>query len=276
MTRRAAGTHRKSADWRNFPFVETLFVRAHKSAEATMLRCGDEGLSRSALGIACLAIALSFSAPASAGFLERLFGAFRHSHHAPRAPVVIQPFADPSGDLPMEREVGPAVGYCVRSCDGQYFPVHAQLGLSAAEACRSFCPAAKTQVYSGSSIDTAITANGGRYADLANAYLYRKQAVAGCSCNGRDTFGLARMDAKSDPTLRPGDIVATETGLVAFTGGRNQAAFTPVKVYHALSRRERGKISELKVSRSANVARTMVIPSTGIHETDGRSVQLEK
>src|SRR4029450_1502939 len=129
MTRRAVGTHRKSADWRNFPFVETLFVRAQKSAEATMLRRGDEGLSRSAIGIACLVIALSFSAPASAGFLDRLFGAFRHSHHAPRAPVVTQPFADPSGDLPMEREVGPAVGYCVRSWDGQYFPVHAQTRL---------------------------------------------------------------------------------------------------------------------------------------------------
>src|SRR5262245_28774212 len=132
MTRRAVDTHRKSADWRNFPFVETLFVRAQKSAEATMLCRGDEGSSRSALGIACLVIALSFSTPASAGFLERLFGAFRHSHHAPRAPAIMQPFADSSGDLPMEREMGPAVGYCVRSCDGQYFPVHAQPGLSAA------------------------------------------------------------------------------------------------------------------------------------------------
>jgi Protein of unknown function (DUF2865) len=239
-----------------------------------MLCGGDEGLSRSALGIACLAVALSFSAPASAGFLERLFGAFRHSHHAPRAPAVMQPFADPSGDFPMEREFGPAVGYCVRSCDGHYFPVHAQPRLSAAEACRSFCPAARTQVYSGGSIDTAIAANGSRYADLANAYLYRKQAVPYRSCNGRDTFGLARMDAKSDPTLRLGDIVATENGFVAFTGGRNQAAFTPVKVYHGLSRRERGKVSELKVSRSAG--RTATTPSTSLHKTDDRSAQLEK
>jgi Protein of unknown function (DUF2865) len=186
----------------------------------------------------------------------------------------MQPFADPSGDFPMEREVGPAVGYCVRSCDGHYFPVNAQPGLSAAEACRSFCPAARTQVYSGGSIDTAIAPNGGRYADLANAYLYRKQAVAGCSCNGRDTFGLARIDAKSDPTLRPGDIVATENGFVAFTGGRNQAAFTPVKVYHGLSRRERGKVPELKVSRSAG--RTATTPSTSLQKTDDRSAQLEK
>src|SRR4029453_7612079 len=89
MTRRAAGTHRKSADWRNFPFVETLFVRAHKSAEATMLRCGEEGLSRSALGVACLGIALSFSAPASAGFLERLFGACRWSERLAQRSVIV-------------------------------------------------------------------------------------------------------------------------------------------------------------------------------------------
>jgi hypothetical protein len=274
MTRRAVDTHRKSTDRRNFPFAETLFSRTHSSAEATMLCRGDEGLSRSAVGVACLAIALSFSAPASAGFLERLFGAFRHPHPAPRPPAVMQPFADPSGDFPMERELGPAVGYCVRSCDGHYFPVHAQPGLSAAEACRPFCPAAKTQVYSGSGIDTAIAANGSRYADLANAYLYRKQAVAGCTCNGRDTFGLARMDAKSDPTLRPGDIVATENGFVAFTGRRSEAAFTPVKIYHGLSRRERGNVSELKVSRSAG--RTATPSSTSLHETVDRSAQLEK
>jgi len=241
-----------------------------------MLYRGGGGLSRSALGVACLAIVLSFSTPASAGFLERLFSAFRHhSHQAPRAPAVMQPFADPTDDLPMEREAGPEVGYCVRTCDGQYFPVHAQPGLSAAEACRSFCPAAKTQVYSGSSIDTAVSANGGHYIDLANAYLYRKQAVAGCSCNGRDTFGLARIDAKSDPTLRPGDIVATENGLVAFTGRRSDA-FTPVKVYHGHSWRERSKVMELKVSRSANVARTATPSSRGLHETDGRNAQPEK
>jgi hypothetical protein len=82
------------------------------------------------------------------------------------------------------------------------------------------------------------------------------------------------MDAKSDPTLRPGDIVATENGFVAFTGRRSEAAFTPVKIYHGLSRRERGNVSELKVSRSAG--RTATPSSTSLHETVDRSAQLEK
>ena len=213
---------------------------------------------------------------ASLGFLERLFGAFRHSFQAPRPPAV-QSFA--SGDdrmMILERDAGPPVAYCVRSCDGHYFRVSAHPGLSASEACRSFCPAAKTLLYSGSSIDTALAANGSRYADLANAYLYRKQAVEGCTCNGRDTFGLARIDAKSDPTLRPGDIIATENGLVAFTGGRSQAAFTPVKVYSGLSRGERGNLSELKVSRSPPPAQAATTVSTNLQQSDGRRAQLEK
>ena len=39
--------------------------------------------------------------------------------------------------------------------------------------------------------------------------MYRQKIVEGCTCNGKDSFGLARIDVASDPTLRPGDIVAT-------------------------------------------------------------------
>jgi hypothetical protein len=242
---------------------------------------GHKGTFRVLFGIVCLCTAaVTLPTPASAGFFERLFGAVRHSFQAPRPPTVVQPFADPFGDergvnLPRDPG-GPSVAYCVRSCDGQFFPVRAQPGLSAAEACRSFCPAAKTQLYSGSSIDTAIATNGSRYADLPNAYAYRKELVAGCTCNGREPFGLARIDATSDPTLRPGDIVATENGLVAFTGSRSGAAtFTPVRAYSGYRRSERGRLSELKVSRSTPIARATNL-STGPRESDSRSAQLEK
>jgi hypothetical protein len=242
-----------------------------------MFTRSQRGVSRVVLGVICLAIGLlTLPAPASAGFLERLFGAFRHSFQAPRGPIVT-PYADRFDDVgvPIDRGVGgPPTSYCVRSCDGHYFPVQAHPGFSAAEACRSFCPAAKTQLYYGNSIDTAVAANGSRYADLPNAR--PKQPVAGCTCNGRDSFGLARMDPTSDPTLQPGDIVATETGLVAFTGGRSGAAFTPVRAYPGLSPSERRKLSDLKISRSASVARAAAIPSANKRETDGRSVQLER
>ena len=110
---------------------------------------------------------------------------------------------------PQRAETGPASAYCVRTSDGFYFPVRSQAGLSAADACHAFCPASRTRLYSGGGIDNAVAADGSRYADLDTAFLYRKQLVADATCNGRDRFGLARIDVKTDPTLRPGDIVAT-------------------------------------------------------------------
>ena len=125
----------------------------------------------------------------------------------------------------------------MRTSDGFYFPVQAHAGVSAADACHAFCPASQTRLYSGGSIDHAVAADGSRYADLDTAFLYRKQLVAGSTCNGRDPFGLARVDVNTDPTLRPGDIVATKTGLVAFTGMKNKVAdFTPIDSYRGLAK----------------------------------------
>ena len=53
-------------------------------------------------------------------------------------------------------------------------------------ALHSFCPAAKTQVFSGSEIDHAAAPGGSRYADLQNAFVYREQIIPDCSCNGKD------------------------------------------------------------------------------------------
>jgi hypothetical protein len=147
---------------------------------------------------------------------------------------------------------GPRQAFCVRTCDGGYFPVRAHAGLSVADACRSFCPGCETRLYYGSTIDHATAGNGSRYADLPNAYLYRRQLVAGCSCNGGSTAGLAPMTPKSDPTLRRGDVIATSNGLVVYRGGRDQAEnFTPVQAYSGLSKSERAKLSEFKVTPPA-------------------------
>ncbi len=104
---------------------------------------------------------------------------------------------------------GGRVAYCVRLCDGRYFPIQRNANANPAQLCSAFCPAAKTQVFNGSQIDHAYAGNGQRYADLDNAFVYRQKIVEGCSCNGKDSFGLARIDVAADPTLRPGDIVAT-------------------------------------------------------------------
>jgi hypothetical protein len=91
------------------------------------------------------------------------------------------------------------------------------------------CPASKTKVFFGTAIDSAVARDGARYADLENAYLYRKHLVAHCTCNGRDAFGLAPFEQANDPTLRPGDIVVTKGGLMSYTGKHGQVAtYTPV------------------------------------------------
>jgi len=209
------------------------------------------------------ALTIASFTPASAqGIFERIFGGLRQTVEAPAAlPANIQAFADPFAGLrnaPSPRlETGPASAYCVRTSDGFYFPVRSQAGLSAAKACHAFCLASHTRLYSGGGIDNAVAADGSRYADLDTAFLYRKKLVADATCNGRDRFGLARLDVKTDPTLRPGDIVATRSGLVAFTGVKNKVAdFAPLGSDRAVPKSTREKLAGVKIMPTAAGADT--------------------
>ena len=145
---------------------------------------------------------------------------------------------------------GPA--FCVRSCDGKYFPITAKGGMSPAQMCQAFCPASATKVFFGSSIDGASSGSGERYGETENAFAYRKALRADCTCNGRDPAGLAPVDLTLDGSLRAGDVVATADGLVAYTGvrlGTGQAAdFTPVASYPGLTADVRARLGELKVA----------------------------
>jgi len=204
-----------------------------------------------AAGLAALAL-FAVSTPAGAfNIFESIFGRV-HREPPPQAQAYAPPaYAEPSRSsfsVPQRQarvDSGPASAFCVRSCDGHFFPVRAHPGLSAAQACHAFCPAAETRLYSGSSIDHATASDGSRYADLPNAFTYRKQIVAGCTCNGRDPFGLAQIDPKADPTLKAGDVVVTDKGPEAFTGSKT-AQFTPVQDYSGFSKSARAQLSALK------------------------------
>lgn len=198
-------------------------------------------------------LVLAPATPASAqGLFQSLFGelgrALQGRLPERHVPAFAEPFADFGRPAPaMRAEAGPAKAFCVRTCDGHFFPVRAQPGLSVAEACHAFCPASETRIYGGGSIDYAVARDGSRYADLPNAFLYRKRLIAGCTCNGRNAFGLAPIDAASDPTLKPGDVVATEHGLMAYTGRKDAANFTPVESYANFSPSDRAQLSALRV-----------------------------
>jgi Protein of unknown function (DUF2865) len=109
---------------------------------------------------------------------------------------------------------GGSQAFCVRTCDGRYFPVTGPDAQSRSTTCNSFCPASETKVFYGGSIDRATSEGGKSYSELPNALRYRNEVVAGCTCNGKDHAGLASIKIESDPTLRKGDMVANDAGLM--------------------------------------------------------------
>ncbi len=199
------------------------------------------------------------SAPASAqSFLQQIFGGLQRVFSAPESasPAAMQSMASAPDARVVTTDSGPSRAFCVRTCDGHYFPVEAHGRLTVASACQSACPAADTKIYSGSNIDYALARDGSRYADLPNAFLYRKKLVAGCTCNGRTASGLAPLTtAEDDPSLRPGDVVATQKGLMA-VGGSGQ--LTPAASYAGFGSAERAQFSHMKVTPQDGVSRDAV------------------
>jgi hypothetical protein len=189
----------------------------------------DRRLARQmALGAAALLCASALAPTAYAeDFLSALFGAFGGGRsHGPAIPL---PFANEGGLFAPPTDVRPRAGYfgggqayCVRTCDGRYFPITGSDNQSRAASCNSFCPASETNVVYGSNIVNAVTENGEPYSELPNAFRYRSEIVAGCTCNGRDQVGLAPVKIEDDPTLRKGAIVVGADGLMAAGRGADR------------------------------------------------------
>jgi len=187
-----------------------------------------------ALGVAVIG-ALSPAAQAE-DFFSALFGSASAPRRDAAQPYVRLPFADEVA--PQARQAprssisysGGGQAWCVRTCDGRYFPLAATGDVGKAAACNSFCPASKTEVVYGSAIDDAATDNGKAYSELPNAFRYRTEIVDGCTCNGKDQFGLAKVPLENDATLRKGDIVAGADGLMVANrtaGKRAELNFSP-------------------------------------------------
>ncbi|WP_249128674.1 DUF2865 domain-containing protein [Bradyrhizobium lablabi] len=214
--------------------------------------------------VAAASVVGSMTATPRMAAAESLFdfffgGAQRQQARPAQATPQTSFFADPFGinqqqqaPAPAPRMAGSGPAFCVRSCDGKYFSINARGNATPAQMCQAFCPASVTKVYYGSNIDYASAADGERYANSENAFAYRKALRADCTCNGRDPAGLAPVDLTLDGSLRPGDVVATTSGLVAYTGvkvGNSQTAeFTPVASYPGLTADVRARLGEMKVA----------------------------
>lgn len=176
--------------------------------------------------------------PATAqGLFDFLFNPFRkppaqpHSYVDPNA----RGFTTDRPARPSRRSDGTSssrgggASYCVRLCDGRYFPVQSRRDAAPAEICSALCPAADTKIFSGSSPEYAVAADGKSYKDLPSAFAYRTTVVSDCTCNGKDPFGLAQLDIEKDPTVQSGDIVATHQGLMVASRSKQQTSFSPLK-----------------------------------------------
>jgi hypothetical protein len=210
--------------------------------------------------VAVTAVAVPVLLAPRAASAEDLFGFLfgggqrQQQQAAPQANFFADPFGFNQQAAPPPRPVasnGSGPAFCVRTCDGRYFPL-ARGNVSPAQMCQAFCPASPTKVFFGSTIGSAASNSGERYADSENAFAFRKALRADCTCNGRDPAGLAPVDLTLDSSLRAGDVIATATGLVAYTGvklGVNQTAdFTPVASYPGLTAEVRARLGEMKVA----------------------------
>jgi hypothetical protein len=173
------------------------------------------------------------------GIFDFLFGGFQHrqqpernAHAPPPTEGVGRVAPSPLGQENVNEgggSTGHAFAFCVRLCDGHHFPMERVVKVTPAETCRAICPYSRTKVFFGSEIGSAVAQDGEHYTNLDTAFVYRKQLVSDCTCNGKDAFGLSPLDIKNDSTLRPGDIVSTKDGFLAYSGKSGQVpAFTPV------------------------------------------------
>ena len=172
----------------------------------------------------------------------------RNSKQQRQAPPQANFFADPFGTQPAARAAaarqvasgGSGPAFCVRSCDGRYFPLTRGNAIAGADV-PGVLSGEPDQGVLRQQYRRRLGDDGERYADSENAFAYRKALRADCTCNGRDPAGLAPVDLTLDTSLRAGDVIATTDGLVAYSGvkvGNNQTAeFTPVASYPGPHRR---------------------------------------
>jgi hypothetical protein len=147
------------------------------------------------------------------GFFDSLFG-------GPGGAVGAAPVPPESPGVPESLEVPQASTYrtlCVRTCDGFYFPISFATVASRFQdderACQRLCPSSEVILFThrnpGEDVSQAVSLTGKRYTALANAFRYRQEYNASCSCKRPDQT-WAQALGRADSTLERGDIVVTE------------------------------------------------------------------
>ncbi|HEY8161216.1 MAG: DUF2865 domain-containing protein [Methylocystis sp.] len=222
-------------------------------------------------GLAAL-FASAFFAPAQGGLLEFLFG----PDPAPElqmAPQRAQPdrrrarlqgdlrFAKPKEGLPgggSSFSTEPAAGgFCVRTCDGYFFPLIKSTRATRQQSCELACPSAPMEIYDGGTIETARNAKGQRYSALPVAFAFRDRANSSCVCNDpRTSQAFFEKTARNDPTLQSGDILVEEKGAFVYRSDKfvplSNASFMSSTLRDRLRAMLRRTAAKSKPAESAN------------------------
>jgi hypothetical protein len=140
------------------------------------------------------------------GFFETLFGGLNPGGAVP--PGTVDPQLGGGGYRTL----------CVRTCDGYYFPI--SFATSPAhfaedeQTCQKQCPATEAVLYShrnpGEDVAQAVSSTGRIYKDLPNAFRYRREFNASCSCKQPGQTWADALGQIRDSTVERGDIVVTE------------------------------------------------------------------
>jgi len=126
---------------------------------------------------------------------------------------------------------------CVRSCDGYYFPIsYSTVPSRFADddrACQRLCPASEVALYSyrnpGEGMEQAVSIGGQPYTALPNAFRYRKEFTAACSCRKPgQSWADALKNTDDSSTLESGDIVVTDQNAKALSQAPKQSGKPPV------------------------------------------------
>jgi hypothetical protein len=215
------------------------------------------------------------TAASAQGLFDFLFGGIRRALSPPASEgIPIDPrrqYGPPGRESVNQSDTSgaPRVAFCVRLCDGRYFPI--SNGRTAAATCNSLCPGSSTRLFYGRNIDSAHDRSGRGYRQLEHAFVYRTKIVPGCSCDGRASAGVAQVPLNNDPTLKSGDIVAGASGLTVYRGtdAQHGLMFAPVEAA-TLSRRLQDELAGMEVAPQPGSTNVEDPPSANVEETEAR------
>jgi len=147
------------------------------------------------------------------GFFDSLFGGPGGAVGAAPAP----PDSPGAPETPAAPQASTYRTLCVRTCDGFYFPISFATVPSKFQdderTCQRQCPSSDVILFThrnpGEDVSQAVSLAGKRYTVLPNAFRYRQEYNASCSCKRPDQTWVQAL-GRGDSTIERGDIIVTE------------------------------------------------------------------